>query len=362
MNTSAIHQAILLNKYPLEMEKLTSLDADFPEGITDLLRLCASTQKLCSFSKKYDINVKTLRGILLNFIDKIILSDVNKGKRLLGLDAWEDTSKNNEILKRHYQLLIKIYHPDTNTSEHANDQTIRINEAYKSLKVTSSNFAADYKNITLSSVPPKSFYNASKTVEHQISSFKTAFTILTGLALISVAIFASYLLDPSKPEIITQTVSVGSTQQIPTTANTSTIKNVFSKARLDTNAHSAITDDANLQIELRNLEEYYEDGNVKRIKQILANSPETENQTDEQIQAKLVTLFKITQERKMLLYDFEWLNISGKTYGTGKFLSRYQMIGENSWVTRKGNAEVTVKELNKKLSITSFSLENNPID
>jgi len=358
MDTSAIHQAIRLNKYPDEMKWLTQSDAEFPEGITDLLRLCASNKKITLFAKKYHIETELLRSILLNFIDKVILNESNTGKRLLGLDSWSDA----DTVKLHYQFLIKIYHPDLNTSIHANEQTTRITKAYSELKDSPYTNESEFKNITLSRVPPKSFYSATQSAEMQISGFKTAFFTLLGLTVISIALITSYLFAPSNGELISKTTASETLNpQDVSMPTVNVFNNTFSMAKLD-EKENPLTKDISLQGMLRDLEAYYENGNVEQIKPILANSPEIENQTDEQIQAKLETLFKITQERKMLLYDFEWLNVSGNIQGSGKFLSRYQMVGEKNWETRKGIAKITAQQQDQQLHIISFKLDNNTIE
>jgi len=52
MNTTAIQQAFQLYKHPEQMQWLSSPDTQLPEGVTDLLRLSASKERLNQFSKK----------------------------------------------------------------------------------------------------------------------------------------------------------------------------------------------------------------------------------------------------------------------------------------------------------------------
>ncbi len=117
-----------------------------------------------------------------------------------------------------------------------------------------------------------------------------------------------------------------------------------------------------LQTLLKELEGAYEEGNVDAIKPILANAPEIKSQTDKQINDKLETLFEITSERKMVLFDFNWTDVSGTLVGKGKFLSRYKLIGEKKWLTREGTASVSAKKHHNKLTITQLILENQSID
>lgn len=352
MNTSAIHQAIRLNKYPKEMEWLSLPDATYPEGITDLLLLCSSSDRMQHFSQKYHIQTDTLNKILLNYIEKIILKETNTSENLFGLEKWTEF----DLIRKHYKLLIKIYHPDINSSSFAKNQSSRITTAYNELKKNKDISGTHFKNITLSRVPPHRFYSASSEVKQQNSSLKNAFFTMTILALVSLTIILTQLIEPNNPQIIAKT-----NEGRPSQIRTKPFKNTFSMTQLRGNLPS-FTSDYALQDMLRDIEGYYEKGAVAQIKPILANLPEISSQSDEQIQAKLETLFKITQERKMLLFDFDWLNISGTYKGSGKFFSRYQIIGEKIWKTRKGNASITAELVNGQLNIISFKLENNDIN
>ena len=351
MNTSAIHQAIQLNKYPDEMEWLTSSNAVYPDGITDLLYLCSSKKRMESFADKYHIETSLLKNILINYIETVILKNSSSAEGLLGLDKSADL----ELIKKHYKLLIKIYHPDINSTTSASEKTQKITRAYNELRKTKIDENDKFKNITLSRVPPKPYYTASNTTQIENTGLKNAFIVMTVLALISLTIIVTQLFEPSKPQLIVKSTPSAEVEAPAITQNT------FSRTKLDRSVTSN-TSDLALQDILRDLEGYYENGEVEQIKPILANSPETRNQSDEQIQAKLETLFKITQERKMLLYDFDWINFSDIVKGSGKFLSRYQMIGEENWKTRKGNAEITATVINGQLTITSFKLENNNVN
>ena len=64
----------------------------------------------------------------------------------------------------------------------------------------------------------------------------------------------------------------------------------------------------------------------------------------------------------MLLFDFSWTDVSGELEGKGRFLSRYQLIGENEWLTREGTALVSAQKIKNNLKVTQFNLENQSID
>ena len=334
------------------MEWLTLPDAPYPEGISDLLQLCSSYERMEHFSLKYHIETNKLKSILLNFIEKVILKETNTAERLFGLEKWADF----DLLRKHYKLLIKIYHPDINSSPFASAQTSRITTAYNALKNSRNVTETNFKNITLSKVPPKHYYSHSSTLKKQNSSLKSAFFVVAILVLLSLTVIVTQLFETNKPQLIAKASKAKLTKEI-----SPSFTNTFSMTQLR-GSLSSLTPDLALQDILRDLEGYYENGAVEQIKPILANLPEISSQSDEQIQAKLETLFKITQERKMLFFDFDWLNISGTYKGSGKFLSRYQIIGEDIWKTRKGDASVTAKLVNGQMSIVSFKLENNDIN
>lgn len=352
MNISAIHQAIRFNKHPKEMEWLTSEKMKYPEGITDLLLLCSSSERMKKFSIKYHITTDTLREILLNFIEKVILKESNTAEALLGLE--KDASF--DLIRKHYKLLVKIFHPDTNSSSFASIQTSRITIAYNKLKKAQSTHETQFKNITLSRVPPKSFRNASNIAQQHNSSLRNAFIAMSLLAILSLTLIVTQLFSPNTSQLITK-------NEIAINSINNQVKNTpsFSRTQLKGNLEELATDPV-FQDLLRNLETIYENGTVDKIKPILANMPETSNQSDAQLQAKLERLFKITQERKMLLYNFDWLSFSETVKGTGKFLSRYQIIGEEKWKTREGLATITAELVKGELRIISFKLENADIN
>ena len=64
----------------------------------------------------------------------------------------------------------------------------------------------------------------------------------------------------------------------------------------------------------------------------------------------------------MVLFDFNWNNISGEVQGKGKFLSRYHLKGEEKWLTREGIATITLLKDGNTLSINQLELENRSIE
>ena len=363
MRTPAIQLAFQLAKQPEEMKWLTLAKTPLPTGITDLLRLCASAKRLEKFTNKININTITIRKILVNFIEKVLVNEKNSPEKILGLEADYQT----KTLKLHYQLLMRIFHPDLSISKQSSHKTSLLSEAYRELKSRQEE-PQQFKNITLSRVPPKSFYYATKNAEIHHSGLKNTFIVFAGMGLISLGIILNYLLESSKPELIvnTQQAIQAPKKQAPTEIPTANIKSPANRLNI-AKANFSVLDKARdtdtiLQMILRDIETYYENGNVQRIKPILANTPEMRSQSDAQMQAKLENLFNITQQRKMLLYNFKWQNISGKIKGVGKFISRYQLVDQSdqlNWQIREGIATVTAEEINNNFSVTGLQLENN---
>jgi len=363
MNTSAIHQAIHASTHPEEQIWQTSNDC--LEGITDLLRLCASQDKLTAFAQKHAIESDQLKQILVNYIEKKLLINDYSDERILGVDCWADSEK----IKTHYQLLMRIFHPDLNHTSHTSEQAARITTAYHNLskQLTNDYHTESLKNIKLSSVPPHNDYAiGQRQGTHNIYEMRSMHYPVIALLLITIVIITSILYEPSSHEIIVKkNISPNAipriTDQISNHSLSRDLK--FSKATLKGYSDSlADTNVSSLQDILKNIETYYEKGLVNKLKPILANSPEIGMKSDSEIQSKLESLFKITQKRKMLLYDFNWLNVSGTITGNGQFLSRYQLMGENTWETRKGKATITVLNNRGKLKIIGIKLENYTID
>ena len=365
MNTFAIHQAIRASTYP--DERIWQTSNDCLDGITDLLRLCASDDKLKAFAQMHAIEPDQLKQILVNYIEKKLLNNESdhSDERILGVDRWADSGK----IKTHYQLLMRIFHPDLNHASQASEQAARITSAYQNLskQLANDEHSESLKNIKLSSVPPHNDYsNRQQQGTLNIREMRSMHYSVIALLLITIVIITSILYVPSSHEIIVKknispNVIPRITDQISTNAQDRDFK--ISKATMKGFSDPlADTSVSNLQDILKNIETYYENGLVLKLKPILANSPEIGVQSDSEIQTKLETLFKITQKRKMLLYDFNWLNVSGTITGNGQFLSRYQLLGEKTWETRKGRATITVLNNRGNLKIIGIKLENYTID
>ena len=349
MTPTAIHQAIRLSKYPEEMAWICQSSAVLPEGVTELLRLCSSNEKIKEFAKKYHTDAEPLQEMLLNFVDNVLLNESNSNEKLLGVDEQADTDKR----KLHYQLLINIYHPDRNTSSNAAYQTARITTAYQDLKAQKTE--DEFKNIRISRVPPKSFYNATMKAEQQLSNVKSAFIAILTVTVISAVWIGGYLYKPAAPELFSR-----SNTDVFDNNPQNLVNDQFSISNHAT-VVSIKSEQDKFQYMLATIEKAYETGDVVKI-QTLLNSPEIKQQSDKEVFAKLTNLFKITSDRKMLLYDFEWQNVSGQVSGKGKFLSRYLLKGENQWLTREGVASVVATESKKGLDINSLKLDNKNID
>ena len=370
MNTTAIQQAIRLYKHPKEMQWLGFPETLLPDGVTDLLRLYASKQKLTKFAEKLHLNKNILNNVLSNFIEVVILKEKNSYEKQLGL-LESDTS---ETYKLHYKLLMKIYHPDRNTSPNAAAISSNITKAYQHLKNKRTDNLGTLKSQKKASsrTPPNSFYRATLQAEQQISRTRNAFVAISALSFVAIITLALNLYQPDKPQLVINsadkqflTVSTKENTKPSNTLNgvNDVANNAITLAKLDVAIPNNIPE-SQLQQLLHKLETAYEKGDVKQIKPILENAPEIRNQTDAEIKAKLETLFKITSDRKMLLFNVDWRYISNhQLRGQGKFLSRYLLMGEEQWLTREGNAILTADiSENRQLKITSLKLENKTIE
>lgn len=354
MNTPAIHQAMGLVKNPEEMAWLCFPDSDLPEGITDLLRLCSSKELLNEFADTNDFDAEELSQGLFNFIEKAMLNEENNDDKILGVDAFASP----QLHKFHYQLLMKIYHPDHSKRPRTEDYSAVITQAYQSQKEKLK--AQETISFSENRRPPKSYYKATKIAETQISHTKTAIAVVSALSIFTIVAMTGRFYDPANPELVSaNNVIISDSIESQKLIKVTSIKsdNIQDDQPVAIQATST-----KLQKLLKNLEVAYEEGNVSVIKPILANAPEIKDQSDKELNDKLETLFQITSERKMVLFDFNWTSIAGKLEGKGKFLSRYKLVGEKKWLTREGTATVSVEKTKNKLKITQLILDNNTID
>lgn len=354
MNTPAIHQAMRLEKYPEEMAWLCFPDSDFPEGISDLLRICSSKEQLVEFANTNGFDPDKLSTGLFNFIEKAIVNENNSDEKILGGDKFSSS----QLQKFHYQLLMKIYHPDLNNRPNAEHYSTIITKAYQRLKEKEN--TQEIISFSESRRPPKSYYQATKKAETQISNTKTAIAIVSAFTIFALVAMTGKFYDPANPELISANNMVQ--KNLLESQNLIKVTAVRSGITQENKIEAIQATSTKLQTLLKQLEGAYEEGNVDAIKPILANAPEIKSQTDKQINDKLETLFEITSERKMVLFDFNWTDVSGTLVGKGKFLSRYKLIGEKKWLTREGTASVSAKKHNNKLTITQLILENQTID
>lgn len=358
MSTTAIQLAFQLDKQPEEMKWLYLSETPLPNGITDLLRLCASSKRLERFSESVSVDSLSIRKILLNFIEEVLVKESNTPQKILGLKSHQKPDK----LKLHYQLLMRIFHPDRSISTQAGQSTALLSKAYKELKNGQAELQY-FKNITLSRTPPNSFYHATRNAEIHHSGLKSTLMAFGAMGLISLGVTFSYLLESKTPELIATSPIVEPVPEKIPSLNLSSADNTFNIEKANfSGVVTAESTEAILQMMLRDIETYYESGNVSRIKPILANTEEMRSQSDDEMQEKLETLFKITQKRKMLMYRFDWQHISGEIRGVGKFISRYQMANEMNWQTREGTAIVTATEISGSFFVTGLKLENNIIE
>jgi curved DNA-binding protein CbpA len=362
MKTPALHQAIRLYKYPNEMEWLTFPESELPEGVTDLLRLCASPKKLHEFATRMKLKESLLKKVMVNFIEEVLLTTTNPKYKFIGLNH----NNNDAERKLNYQLLMKIYHPDKNSSEDAADKASKITLAYQTLNKESLQLTPQQKNRDKADprTPPNSFYKATSKAEQSLSQTRNTFYAMASLAFVSLLTLMAYVVQSSKPELMVQNEPTPAV--IATTPyqlqNNLQVKPVTQPQPLLASTTNINDLEPHLEKLLHQLEESYELGKVENIEPILSNTPDISGQSTEQITAKLKSLFKITQERKMLLYGFSWKKVANTIQGEGKFLSRYQFTNENQWLTREGIAIIRAENKDKSLKIISLELNNNTIE
>ncbi len=358
MNTPAIHQALRLERKPEEMAWLCFPDSDLPEGLNDLLRIAASPEQLKEFADNNDLDSDLLSTAVFNFIEKVLLNEKNSNEKILGANKFSTS----QIQKFHYQLLMKIYHPDLSTRPGADYYSSLITNSYQQIKTKQDH--QDTISFSEQRKAPASYYQASKKTEAQISNTKTAVAIFSVIGICSLVAMTGKFYGNSNLELVQTDIETQNiVQEVdPNLQQLMKVTTIKSNSVAEPKRPSIKATSTALQSLLKDLEIAYEDGNVDVIKPILANAPELKNQTEKQLNDKLETIFEITSERKMVLFDFNWKSVSGQLEGKGKFISRYQLVGEKKWLTREGTALVTAQKNNDTLKITQLVLENQDIE
>ena len=356
MNTPAIYQALRLKTQANEMAWLCFPDSDLPEGINDLLRIAASSEQLDEFAKNNNLNTNELSSAVFNFIENVMLNENNSNEKVLGVNKFSTT----QAIKFHYQLLMKIYHPDLNNRPNAVYYSALITNSYQKLKMKEKHH--DSISFSEKRKAPYSYYQASQKADTQVSTAKTAIAIFSVIAVCSLVAFTGKFFGNSNIELATKTLDTENAVQEAKLQQLTKISTVSPNLTTAYEKPSIQASNSALQSLLKDLEIAYEDGNIEVIKPILANAPELKDQTAQQLEDKLENIFEITSERKMVLFDFNWTSTSEILEGNGKFISRYQLIGEKKWLTREGTASVSANQVNNTLKVTRLVLENQNID
>ncbi len=368
MNTTAIRQAIKLYQQPVELAGIMAVNATLPAGITDLLRLCASEKLLQIFCDERDIDSEMLYNILTHYIEKVLFKEGNTPYKILGIDLGIGKTGNQQtsiikLARQHHQLLMKIYHPDKNRSSSSVYYASKISKAYDAIKQSNNEqYASDFDlQKRPYTKPPQSFYQATRRAQLQANRTRNSFFALSAIIVAVLTTTVLLLNQPDSPDLIVR-------NQISTPVNAS-VDSLISSVALNDKAVKNFTITSathapgqisakKMQTLLHELETAYEKGEVTKIKPILANTPEMSQQSDAALNSKLETLFHITQQRKMVLYDFTWQNIAGNIQGEGKFLSRFLLSGQDEWQTRTGIATVKAEVKDNKVYITQLEMKD----
>ena len=333
-------------------------DSDLPEGMTDLLRITASPELLEKFAENNNLQANELSNSLFNFIEKVMLNEKNTNEKILGADKLTSV----QCQKYHYQLLSSIYDPASSKRENADKYLALITTAHQEIIANTK----EQEQICFSEHRRTQNHSHVAVAQAQTkqSYAKTAVALFSAFAVITLVSMAGKLSDPANPEIITQ----NKTNNTIIENETLDKRNIVKVTTLKTKISAAPTRPAiqanslDVQSLLKGLETAYEQGNVDTIKPILANAPDIQDQTEKQLNDKLETLFEITNERKMVLFDFKWADVAGNLEGKGKFLSRYLLVGESEWINREGTAFVKAQLIDNELKVTQLKLENQTID
>ena len=127
--------ALAFYREPARFPQLRDVAAPLPAGLTDLLAATTSLlsdEQITATAAALNATEGECRDSVSFFLKQVMLDAAGDYYRILGVTP--DASA--ELIKRHYQYLIRIFHPDKGVASDSWDDVYapRINEAYNTLR------------------------------------------------------------------------------------------------------------------------------------------------------------------------------------------------------------------------------------
>ena len=331
-----------------------------PEGMLALLQAASSKKKRSELAESAVFNDDEMKEAFINFLRLIIEGHEHSAYR--GLAAREKASL--ETCKLHKKLLLNVFHPDKMPLSKHPYIVQQIQDSYEQVKTDQSiplyysstpenteDLADDqFGSVKVNNAPrPSTAYRRHQQKNH------INYVLLSGvMGLILVGIMI-VLVVPSTPQsIVRQTPIIP--LQTPAEVNKITLagntleKNTSTQPLTESYRSSPLKNRSRVQLLINELESALEGELMNELQ-----SRGTPSQSSKQLN----DLFITSDQKKVFLHSFSWKPSTTGFYGEGRFLSRFQFLDREQWLTRSGKFFITLTESNSKLRIKQFHFEDN---
>ena len=362
MKKTAIQFALYLYRHPEKGLEQWYLMRALPEGMLSLLQVASSAQKRAELVESAVFNDDEMKQAFVQFI--LLVLEGHEHSPYRGLAAREKTSLEN--CKLHKKLLVNIFHPDKMADSKHPYLVQQINDAYDQVKVDHAipvyhssipetdhrdSLRGQFGEVRVNNAPRPSTAYRRHQQKNQVNS--VLMVGILGLVLVGIMIV---LVVPSNPQSIirqdvtTENVNKPINETYITLAGNTQLKNKTAKPLKESFQSSNLRSGSKVQLLINDLETALEEDLMSEL-QLRGNLPQSSKQLNE--------LFITADQKKVFLHNFAWKPNTGGFYGEGKFLSRFQFVDRQQWLTRSGKFFITLTENDSKLHIKQFHFEDN---
>lgn len=361
MKKTAIQFALYLHTHPDKGLDQWYLMRALPEGMLALLQVASSKGKRSELAEAAVFSEDEMKKAFIYFIRLVLEGYEHSPYR--GLATREKTSLDKCLL--HKKLLLNIFHPDKMPLSKHPYITQQIQDSFEQVKtaqaiplyyasepegVNEDNYDDQFGSVKVNNAPrPSTAYRRHQQKNH------INYILLSGVMGLLVVGAMIVLIVPSTPQSIvrqTPTIEQQNTKepiQVTLAGNTLT-KNNTSQPLKESYQSSPLRNGSRVQLLINELEIALEGQLMSELQ-----SRGTPSQSSKQLNE----LFISADQKKVFLHDFSWKQGSTGFYGEGRFLSRFQFVDREQWLTRSGKFFITLTENNAKLHIKQFHFEDN---
>lgn len=360
MKKTAIEFALYLHNHPEKGLDQWHLMRALPEGMLALLQAASSKSNRAVLAETANLNEAELKQALINFIELVLEGHEHSAYR--GLAAREKTHLDRCLL--HKKLLLNIFHPDKmplgkypyitqqiqdSYEQVKTDQAIPLYYASEPNNLSESNLEDPFGSVKVNNAPrPSSAYRRHQQKNH------VNYVLLSGVIGLLIVGIMIVLIVPSTPQSIVRQASTIDQTHDQEPLQVTLVGNSLSKKPTqpltETFTSSPLRNGSRVQLLINELETALEGDLMNELQA---------RGTPSQSSKQLNDLFTSADQKKVFLHELSWKKIANGFYGEGRFMSRFQFIDREQWLTRSGKFFITLTENNSKLHIKQFHFEDN---